>query len=56
MKKVISAIVLIMMVIMLEFNLLKSIIPNIYVWVESILAFGILIVLIIWNNLPGKTK
>ncbi len=50
MKKIISVILLIAMVFMLEFNLLDSILPRLYPWVESILAFVALAAVVFWNK------
>ncbi len=55
MKKILSVIILIAMIFMLEFNLFKNLLPDIYVWVESILAFGVLIGLLAWNDILKKS-
>lgn len=54
MKKAISVILLLLMIFMLEFNWLKGIMPELYVWFESFMAFAILIALIWWNGLAKK--
>ena len=54
MKKVLSIVSLIAMVFMLEFNVFKNMLPEAYIWVESILAFGALIALLAWNDLLKK--
>ena len=54
MKKILSVIILIVMIFMLEFNAFKNLLPEAYIWVESILAFGALIVLLAWNDFLKK--
>jgi len=54
MKKILSVIILIAMIFMLEFNAFKNLLPEAYIWVESILAFGALIGLLAWNDLLKK--
>ncbi|MEA3392497.1 MAG: hypothetical protein U9Q91_05920 [Candidatus Marinimicrobia bacterium] len=54
MKKILSVIILIALVFMLEFNLFRNLLPEAYIWVESILAFGTLIVLLAWNEFLKK--
>lgn len=56
MKKIVSAIILIALVFMLEFNLLESLLPDLHVWIEFIIAFAVMILLIIWNDLAGKKQ
>ncbi|MCF7833269.1 MAG: hypothetical protein K9N05_06825 [Candidatus Marinimicrobia bacterium] len=56
MKKILSIIILIAMIFMLEFNLFKNMLPEAYVWFESILAFGLLFGLLAWNDFLKKTK
>lgn len=56
MKKILSVIILIALVFMLEFNLFRNLLPDAYVWVESILAFGALIGVLVWNDMLKKTK
>ncbi len=51
MKKIISVTLLLLMIFMLEFNWLEGVLPGIYIWVESILAIGVMISLIMWNDL-----
>lgn len=54
MKKILSIILFIAVIFMLEFNLLKALIPEAYVWVEILLAFVLMIVLSIWNGIFKK--
>ena len=56
MKKVISVIILIALVFMLEFNFLEPLFKGAHKWVEPILAFMALIILLIWNDLLIKKK
>jgi len=56
MKKIISALILIALVFMLEFNLLEPLLPDIHVWIESITAFAVLILLILWNDQAVKKQ
>ena len=47
---VLSIVILILMILMLEFNALRGVFPNAYMWIEPLLAFGALIILIIWHG------
>lgn len=51
MKKIISLLVIILMVFVLEFNLLKSLLPEIHMWIEPLLAFIVIAGLLVWNDL-----
>lgn len=55
MKKILSALLLVAMIFMLEFNLLKPILENAYRWVEPVLAFSVLIAVSVWNDLHIKS-
>ena len=55
MKIILSIVILILMILMLEFNVLRGIFPNAYMWIEPLLAFGAMIALIIWNGLHKIT-
>jgi len=50
MKKPVSFIILIAVILLLEFNAFKNILPNAHVWIESFLAFGALTGILIWNG------
>ena len=54
MKKLVSFIILIAMILMLEFNFLKNVIPNAYVWIEPILVFGAFMGILVWNGILKK--
>jgi|GEM_PF-1171078 len=56
MKKLVSFIILVLMVFMLEFNLFRNLLPEAYVWIESLLAFGTLFGVLAWNGMLKKTK
>ncbi len=50
MKKIISVLALVLIMLMLEFNFFKGCLPNTHVWFETILAFVVLAAVILWNN------
>jgi hypothetical protein len=54
MKKTLSIIIAIVVIFMLEFNLLNTLIPQAYVWIEILLAFVLMAVLSIWNGIFKK--
>jgi hypothetical protein len=56
MKKILSAILLIGMIIMLEFNLLKPVMGELHRWIEPLIAFLVMVLLIIWNGLHRKSE
>ena len=56
MKKIVSFIILIGVIFMLEFNILRNVMPNAYVWIESILAFGAFLGILVWNDILKKKQ
>lgn len=56
MKKILSVIILIGMIVMLEFNLLKPLLGTLHQWIEPLIAFLAMILLIIWNGLHQKSE
>jgi hypothetical protein len=54
MKKIISVLVLILVILMLEFNFFEGWLPDAHAWIEIILAFLVLIAIIVWNKLHTK--
>lgn len=56
MKKLISAIILLLIIFMLEFNWLEGILPSIYIWIELIIAIALMFFIAQWNDLVNKVK
>lgn len=56
MKRILSIIILIGTIMMLEFNLLKPFTGAMHQWIEPVIAFGLMVVLIIWNGLHQKSE
>lgn len=50
MKKIISVLALVLVMLMMEFNFFKGCLPDAYVWLETILAFVVLAAVLLWNN------